>query len=51
MPIDLSRMSAIDMHVHADMSCPDRKDPAMAQVDESLSMIMKDNAIHVPGLG
>ena len=41
MPIDLSRISAIDMHVHAEVSCHDPEDPVMAQYFDAASAYFK----------
>ena len=41
MPIDLARISAIDVHVHAEVSCHDPEDPVMAQFFDAASAYFK----------
>jgi uncharacterized protein len=41
MPIDLSRIKAIDVHVHAEASCHDPEDPVMGQFFDAASAYFK----------
>jgi predicted TIM-barrel fold metal-dependent hydrolase len=41
MPIDLSKISAIDVHVHAEVSCHDPEDPVMGQYFDAASAYFK----------
>ena len=41
MPIDLTRISAIDVHVHAEVSCHDPEDPVMGQFFDAASAYFK----------
>jgi uncharacterized protein len=41
MPIDLSKINAIDVHVHAEVSCHDPEDPVMAQFFDAASAYFK----------
>ncbi|SFG44693.1 hypothetical protein SAMN05518801_12727 [Novosphingobium sp. CF614] len=41
MPIDLSKITAIDVHVHAEVSCHDPEDPVMAQFFDAASTYFK----------
>ena len=41
MPIDISKMKAIDVHVHAEVSCHDPEDPVMAQFFDAASAYFK----------
>lgn len=41
MPIDLSAITAIDVHVHAEVSCHDPEDPVMAQFFDAASAYFK----------
>ena len=41
MPIDLARIRAIDMHVHAEVSCHDPEDPVMGQFFDAASAYFK----------
>ncbi|MBC2667558.1 amidohydrolase family protein [Novosphingobium piscinae] len=41
MPIDLSAIKAIDVHVHAEVSCHDPEDPVMAQFFDAASAYFK----------
>jgi predicted TIM-barrel fold metal-dependent hydrolase len=40
-PIDLSKIRAIDVHVHAEVSCHDPEDPVMAQYFDAASAYFK----------
>ena len=41
MPIDLSKIRAIDVHVHAEVSCHDPEDPVMARFFDAASAYFK----------
>lgn len=41
MPIDLSKITAIDVHVHAEVSCHDPEDPVMGQFFDAASAYFK----------
>lgn len=41
MPIDLDKIRAIDVHVHAEVSCHDPEDPVMAQFFDAASAYFK----------
>jgi predicted TIM-barrel fold metal-dependent hydrolase len=41
LPIDLSKIRAIDVHVHAEVSCHDPEDPVMAQFFDAASAYFK----------
>ena len=41
MPIDLSKIKAIDVHVHAEISCHDPEDPVMGQYFDAASAYFK----------
>lgn len=41
MPIDLSKIRAIDVHVHAEVSCHDPEDPVMGQFFDAASAYFK----------
>jgi len=41
MPIDLSKIKAIDVHVHAEVSCHDPEDPVMGQFFDAASAYFK----------
>ena len=41
MPIDLSKIKAIDVHVHAEVSCHDPEDPVMGQYFDAASAYFK----------
>lgn len=41
MPIDLSKIRAIDVHVHAEISCHDPEDPVMGQFFDAASAYFK----------
>ena len=41
MPIDLSKIRAIDVHVHAEVSCHDPEDPIMGQFFDAASAYFK----------
>ena len=41
MPIDLAKIKAIDVHVHAEVSCHDPEDPAMGQYFDAASAYFK----------
>ena len=41
MPIDLSKIKAIDVHVHAEISCHDPEDPVMGQYFDAASACFK----------
>ena len=41
MPIDLAKIRAIDVHVHAEVSCHDPEDPVMAQFFDAASAYFK----------
>ena len=41
MPIDLSKITAIDVHVHAQVSCHDPEDPVMAQFFDAAAAYFK----------
>jgi predicted TIM-barrel fold metal-dependent hydrolase len=41
MPIDLAKIRAIDMHVHAEVSCHDPEDPVMGQFFDAASAYFK----------
>ncbi|MEP7221833.1 MAG: amidohydrolase family protein [Novosphingobium sp.] len=41
MPIDLSSITAIDVHVHAEVSCHDPEDPVMAQYFDAATAYFK----------
>ncbi|WP_326493089.1 amidohydrolase family protein [Novosphingobium sp. SL115] len=41
MPIDLSKIKAIDVHVHAEISCHDPEDPVMGQFFDAASTYFK----------
>ena len=40
-PIDLSKIKAIDVHVHAEVSCHDPEDPVMGQFFDAASAYFK----------
>src|SRR5690606_16533568 len=41
MPVDLTKITAIDVHVHAEVSCHDPEDPVMAQFFDAASAYFK----------
>ena len=41
MPVDLSKIKAIDVHVHAEVSCHDPEDPVMGQYFDAASAYFK----------
>ena len=41
MPIDLAKIKAIDVHVHAEVSCHDPEDPVMGQFFDAASAYFK----------
>ena len=41
MPIDLSKIKAIDVHVHAEVSCHDPENPVMGQYFDAASAYFK----------
>ena len=41
MPIDLSMSRAIDVHVHAEVSCHDPEDPVMGKLFDAASTYFK----------
>ena len=41
MPIDLSKIRAIDVHVHAEVSCHDPEDPVMGEFFDAASAYFK----------
>ena len=41
LPIDLAKIRAIDVHVHAEVSCHDPEDPVMAQFFDAASTYFK----------
>ena len=43
MPIDLSKIKAIDVHVHAEVSCHDPEDPVMAEFFDAASAYFKSD--------
>ena len=40
MPIDLSKIKAIDVHVHAEISCHDPEDPVMGQFFDAAELFV-----------
>jgi predicted TIM-barrel fold metal-dependent hydrolase len=44
MPIDLTKIKAIDVHVHAEVSCHDPEDPVMGQFFDAASAISRRRA-------
>ena len=41
MPIDLTKIRAIDVHVHAEVSCHDPEDPVMGEFFDAASAYFK----------